>query len=55
MPFVAPPAGSSAIANTAEAWVNGRAGSATQWQAAAFSYAARSGDRMQLMAAGRWV
>ncbi|MEM8868808.1 MAG: DUF2793 domain-containing protein [Pseudomonadota bacterium] len=55
VPFAAPPAGSGAMANTAEAWVNGRAGSTTQWQAAAFSHAVRSGDRMQLIAVGRWV
>ncbi len=55
MPFAAPPVGSGAMANTAEAWVNGRAASATAWQAAAFAPVARSGDRMQLLAVGRWV
>lgn len=54
MPFAETPMGGGAMANTTQAWVNGRAGSATGWSASAFAPLARTGDVMHLTAIGRW-
>lgn len=53
--FSQTPTGSGAMANTVNAWVNGRAGSATQWIFSAFSHQSRPNDMVQLCAVGRWL
>lgn len=54
MPFIDKPAGSGSMSNTVNAWVNGRAGSATHWTFSAFSHRLRGSDKVQLIAIGRW-
>ncbi|UOA29033.1 DUF2793 domain-containing protein [Pseudosulfitobacter sp. DSM 107133] len=47
-------AGAGSSVNTGHIWVNGRATSTTSWAYTTFSYVARTGDTIALMAVGRW-
>ncbi|MCT2539649.1 DUF2793 domain-containing protein [Sedimentimonas flavescens] len=54
MPFAATPVGSGSVTSSANAWVNARATSATQWGFSAFATGSLTGQSVALMATGRW-